>query len=304
MPLRTIKAEPAVPRTFKPQLAVAWDKPLDKLEYPVIAEPKLDGVRCVCIIDDEGFPTFWSRDEKPFVNFEELEQEIKNLCLESGTIFDGEILAKSGSFDDTISRSRSHRGKNKHIDYKYYIFDIPSCEFDSLWERKEFLQETIKGSNLITIIPYKYIENSGQLFEYHKKNCRYGWEGTMIKNPYANYHYGRNKDWKKIKPFYTADLKIVSMSEGKGKAAGMMGRIVVEGRIEDREALQEGQDPCEAFMHVRCEVGTGFTDELRKELWNNRDKYIGQMVEIQYQEVTKDNSLRFPSFKRFRSDRD
>lgn len=304
--------------TVKPQLAVAWDKPLDKLEYPVIAEPKLDGVRCVCLIDFNGEPSFWSRDEKPFVNFEELEDEIRSLVKKNpylkGHFLDGEILAKSGRFDDTISRARSHRGKNTHIDYIFYVFDFDSISYVSkcapsgpsgvrLFERKKRLLKIKEGIRIRTV-PFKIINSAESLFEYHWNNCDLGYEGTMVKPLDSYYHNGRNKDWKKIKPFYTTDLKIVSMSEGKGKAAGMMGRIVVEGRIEDREALQEGQDPCEAFMHVRCEVGTGFTDELRKELWNNQDKYIGQMVEIQYQEVTKDNSLRFPSFKRFRSDRD
>lgn len=287
-------------RTIKPQLAVAWAKPLEKLEYPVIAEPKLDGVRCVCIIDSDGVPSFWSRDEKLFVNFEELEHQIRNLTQMSSLkdmFFDGEIMATSGNFDDTISRSRSHRGKNTHIPYVYNIFDVgffnPTKPVMPLRERKELLSHWFGiGLGLIKIVPRAYCNDATELLEYHKKNCRNGYEGTMVKPMDSLYYHGRNKDWKKIKPFLSADLKIVSMSEGKGKASNMMGRMVVEGVIEDNDN-----------QLVRCEVGTGFTDELRKELWNNQDKYIGKVVEIQYQEVTKDNSLRFPSFKRFRNDK-
>lgn len=293
--------------TVKPQLAVAWDKPLDKLEYPVIAEPKLDGVRCVCLIDFNGEPSFWSRDEKPFVNFEELEDEIRSLVKKNpylkGHFLDGEILAKSGRFDDTISRARSHRGKNTHIDYIFYIFDFDSISYVSrcapsgpsgvpLFERKKRLLKIKEGIRIRTV-PFKIINSAESLFEYHWNNCDLGYEGTMVKPLDSYYHNGRNKDWKKIKPFHTADLRIVGMSEGKGKASGMMGRIIVEGEIGDL-----------GITKVRCEVGTGFTDELRKEMWTNQNKYLGMTAEIQYQEVTKDNSLRFPSFKRFRLDRD
>lgn len=80
------------------------------------------------------------------------------------------------------------------------------------------------------------------------------------------------------------------MTEGEGKAKGMMGRIVCKGFIED---IQE----------VECEVGTGFSDILRQDMWNNQENYLGKVAEIQYQEVTKDKSLRFPSFLRMRYDK-
>jgi len=297
--------------SFRPQLAVAL-KDSHKLKFPCIIEPKIDGVRCVCIIKDH-VPTFWSREGKPFVNFEELEQELLSYKLPD-MILDGEIMAQSGNFDDTISRTRSHRGVNTHIPYRYVLFDIlinpePLGTIYILLSRKDHLDKFFKDyivgkpDSLIWRTEHCLCESEDEMFKLNDKFCREGYEGSMLKPLGSIYHQGRNQDWKKLKPFYSADLRITGMSEGTGKCAGMMGRIVVEGRVEDMEAIQEGCDPCEAFIRVKCEVGTGFSDELRKEMWLNQLDYIGQYVEIQYQEVTKDNSLRFPSFKRFRGDK-
>jgi hypothetical protein len=54
-------------------------------------------------------------------------------------------------------------------------------------------------------------------------------------------------------------------------------------------------------------VGSGFSDELRKEVWQNQDKYLGAICEVKYFEETSNAdgglSLRFPIFKDFRSDK-
>ncbi|NCE77253.1 hypothetical protein D1157_20350, partial [Anaerotruncus sp. X29] len=49
------------------------------------------------------------------------------------------------------------------------------------------------------------------------------------------------------------------------------------------------------------DVGSGFTAEQRKYIWDHKDEYLGQVVEIQYFEITNDRfgnmSLRFPVWK-------
>ena len=44
-------------------------------------------------------------------------------------------------------------------------------------------------------------------------------------------------------------------------------------------------------------VGTGFTDERRKELWEARDILVGQFATVKYQHITSGNKVpRFPVF--------
>ena len=54
---------------------------------------------------------------------------------------------------------------------------------------------------------------------------------------------------------------------------------------------------------VDVQVGSGFSDELRTSIWNDQASHIGRMIEVRYQEVTPDGSLRFPTFVCFRNDR-
>ena len=97
--------------------------------------------------------------------------------------------------------------------------------------------------------------------------------------------------WLKVKPIIEVTLKVVAINEGEGKAKGMVGGIVCEGEDDGK------------FYKVN--VGTGITDKQRKDFWKQRDKLIGQLVEIQADMATQnqkgdDWSLRFPRFKTFR----
>jgi DNA ligase-1 len=112
-----------------------------------------------------------------------------------------------------------------------------------------------------------------------------GFEGAMIKYLDAPYKFGRGYEIMKLKAFHDVDLTIDSLEEGTGKHLGKLGSIVV------------------TFKGVEVRVGSGFSDELREKIWYKPDDFIGRIVEVRYQEVTPDGSLRFPTFVCFRNDR-
>jgi DNA ligase-1 len=117
-----------------------------------------------------------------------------------------------------------------------------------------------------------------------------GFEGIMIKDRDAVYQCKRSASWLKLKPVITVDLAIVAVEEGTGRNKGRMGAIVCEGIDDDRD--------------IRVNVGSGFKDSDRDNLWDDRDNLIGRIVEIQADVVTQNRdggySLRFPRFERFR----
>ena len=89
----------------------------------------------------------------------------------------------------------------------------------------------------------------------------------------------------KLKAFHDVDLEIKGVLEGTGKHQGKLGSVVV------------------SYKGVDVNVGSGFSDELRDKIWEDRDAFIGKIIEVRYQEVTPDGSLRFPTFVCFRNDR-
>ena len=125
----------------------------------------------------------------------------------------------------------------------------------------------------------------------NKRALDEGYEGLMIKPVDALYHCKRSHAWLKIKPFIEVTLEVKSVEEGTGKNVGKLGALVVEGEDDGK------------FFHLN--VGSGFSDENREQIWENRNSVIGQLIEVRADAVTisQDHSaysLRFPRFKTFR----
>jgi DNA ligase-1 len=117
-----------------------------------------------------------------------------------------------------------------------------------------------------------------------------GQEGIMINICDAPYEFKRTWNLLKVKKMNTMDLQVIGFEEGTGRLAGTLGAILV--RYKNGNVVK---------------VGSGFTDWLRTEIWNNRGKYIDAICEIKYFEETTNQeggeSLRFPIFNDFRPDK-
>jgi DNA ligase-1 len=117
-----------------------------------------------------------------------------------------------------------------------------------------------------------------------------GYEGIMIKDPLAPYECKRSSSWLKLKPFIDLSLEVVAVEVGTGKNAGSLGAIVCEG-------VDSGKT-------ISVNVGTGFTEEERAEIWSAKDSVIGQIAEVRADGITQNQdgtySLRFPRFLRWR----
>ena len=103
-------------------------------------------------------------------------------------------------------------------------------------------------------------------------------------------------------------------------------KIIVENNISLNNAyLQDSQDACiemetgtgknedtlgnliVKYKDNTVGVGSGFSDEQRHEIWNNKDNYIGRIAEVRYKDITHDKttgkeSLQFPTFVQFREE--
>ena len=120
---------------------------------------------------------------------------------------------------------------------------------------------------------------------YHDDWVRKGEEGIMIKDISAPYEFKRDWSVMKYKAFFDVDVRIKGLLEGTGKHEGKLGSFVID------------------YKGKEVRVGSGLTDTLREELWIDREKHIGRLIEVRYQEETPDGSLRFPTFVCFRNDK-
>jgi DNA ligase 1 len=91
------KAEPGTIITFDCALAHPFEDHKHKLTYPLVAEPKLDGVRVLAFVDaGEGEVHFFSRSGKEFTTFEHLKAPL----LEAVEAYRGELMDRAGEAYD------------------------------------------------------------------------------------------------------------------------------------------------------------------------------------------------------------
>jgi ATP dependent DNA ligase domain len=305
--------------TFDVQLAFPYDKTItststkrqidryddDDLLY---VTQKLDGFR--------GLTTYktkiqtYSRKGQLIDGLDELHQDIENVIQASGLLdmfpngfaIDGELLLKNEDnlTSDALFRATTKElrknGKKQNITYN--IFDIlPLDEFyykdasTQMYKERRAILDTIQSGQFTQVVPVLDVITKHDIPKWSNYASDQGWEGIMLNYANGYYRTKRSAELLKVKKMHTADLEIVGFNQAiDGKNAGQLQSINV--KLDDENIVQ---------------VGSGLTEELRLEIWNNQDKYLGAMVEIQYFELSENQnggkSLRFPVFKDFRFDK-
>ncbi len=299
------KPEYAVP-VFEVMLAHDGANHESKITGKKLVEPKLDGVRCLTVVDFESRTvTQYTRNGKELINFPHIvkafEDNMDNFAR--SYVFDGEVVSKS--FQDLMKQV--HRKSDVQAqDAKLQLFDVvPLVEFkkgESVMgqrRRSAFLRENFSkifaDSGCIEIVPQKEFDldvftDEIEFKDYNKAMVEAGYEGIMIKDPNGKWEGKRSTAWLKQKPFIEVSLEITDVEEGTGRNVGRLGAIICHGVDDDREII--------------VNVGSGFTDRDRREFWDSRDTLPGQVVEVRADAITQNQdgtySLRFPRFMRFR----
>ncbi len=298
------KTQYAVP-VFECQLSHDSSDHEKKLTGKKIVEPKLDGVRCLTVIDyEQRTVTQYTRNGKVLENFGHITEYLAGFLDEFGRsyVLDGEIM--SSSFQDLMKQV--HRKENVNAsDAVLNLFDIvPLVEFKAgasamgQKRRSAFLknfENIFNDSGFINIVPQREFDldvftDEIEFKDYTKSMVEAGYEGIMIKDLNAKYECKRSTNWLKMKPFIEVSLEITDVEEGTGRNVGRLGAIICRGVDNDRE--------------IQVNVGSGFTDRDRGDYWEARDSLPGQVVEVRADAITQNQdgtySLRFPRLLRFR----
>ena len=220
------------------------------------------------------------------------------------TFFDGELIRKN--IDNIPDEENFRIGTGivnsdaaSKTEIKYVIFDyFPEDEIVNGKSDNTYRKRRESLNNLRKIIEQKDLKNievvemvyegtdESQIMKWLDYAEAHDWEGLML-NKDTPYECKRTTNLIKIKKFFSMDLPVVSVEEGSGRLKGTLGALVVQ------------------YKDNTINVGSGFDDSMRKELWGNRDSIVGRIIEVKYKEVTKDKktgleSLQFPVFVRVR----
>ena len=284
----------------KPMLAGKCESTA-RLTYPVLATPKLDGIRCL-IINGKAV----SRAFKPIPN-DYIRQTIE-LSLNSYQL-DGEIMIGGRTFNDLSGDVRRKDGRP--TDFYYAVFDYVSAGLDeSYQQRMAELKKLILPPFVHKILPV-LCNDELELSLYERDQLALGYEGVMVRSPNSHYKCGRSTANEggllKIKRFEDAEAIIYSVEE-------MMHNDNVAtrdafGRTE-RSTNQENMRPAGVMgklkvrwhgkEHIEFEIGTGYTAAQRALYWEKRGSLIGKLVKFKHQPIGADVKPRFPVFLGFR----
>lgn len=261
-----------------PMLAHKWEEKQKHISEPFWIQPKLDGVRMLatrgCVI---------SRSGKPILHLDHIVKEVDSI-LKPGQYLDGELYSHEHSFEDITSMCRmtlqeSADAKDLTL-LKYHVYDY--FEIDNLDEtfvdRFAKLNSIRKKHKLthIKFVPTNQLAKKSDLKEAHNAYIEHGYEGTMIREAHSGYTLNeRSNGLLKYKDFATEEYKIVDAVEATGRDKGTVVWICTNG-TQNFSVRPRG------------------TQEVRAKMLNEKDKYIGKMLTVQYQNLTNTGVPRFP----------
>jgi len=295
-------------KPFRPMLAA--DADLANLRFPVMASPKLDGVRAIV---RDG--VVYSRSSKPIPN--RFVQKIFG-CL---NYYDGELIVGLPTAPDcyrtTMSGVMTESGEP---DVYFHAFDHildPNHPFSYRfsWLSKvagETVYPAITRAR-IKIVYHQTVRNIQELENIEVHSLKLGYEGLILRDPTAPYKEGRStvgQGWMlKLKRFKDGEFEVIgfeeryhNMNEAKTNELGYTSHSHHKaGQVPagDLGALILRFNGNDSF---RC--GTGFSASDRTMIWNNRKHYLGKIAKVKFFEIGIKDKPRHPVFLGFRSTED
>ena len=196
----------------KPMLAGKAPEDLSALRYPVLASPKLDGIRCL-MIDGKAL----TRTFKPIPN--DYVREWLEANVPDG--LDGELMPRDASvaFKDF---SGSVRRKTGEPDFVFMAFDFVGGDLDEPFSVRYDLLNRWRNDAAdigprLAVVPHKAILNVDELLAYHGENHAAGYEGTMVRDPEGPYKCGRATtkagQLLKVKDFADEEAVVIGIEE-------------------------------------------------------------------------------------------
>ena len=300
------KAIPGLIPTFSVALAKEYDGKCDWQNDNWWASRKLDGVRCLAVVNYEGECTLYSRMGKELTTLNKVKEAIEATGI-INTVFDGEIcLIDENGNEDFQGVMKQLRRKDHQIENPaYMIFDMihkPNFENQEggpiLSERlralRGFLTSRFINSDILRYT-HQYVITDGRHFDkWGQLATDNKWEGFMLRKD-VPYEGKRTKNLLKVKKFFDAEYEVIDFDIDDHE-------IVVNGRSETVPMLS--QVWIEHKGH-KVKVGSGWTHEQRLQYIDG--SIVGKVITVQYFEETKNDkggiSLRFPTVKHVHGDK-
>ena len=292
----------------KPMLAPneAYDE--SRLIFPLLASPKLDGIRCV---KQDGKVL-----SRKFLDIPNHHIRATMAPLPDG--LDGELmLGPGGTFNQVQSAVMREEGEP---DFRYYVFDYVSTSLEETYEdRMKKLDRLQLPAFCIKVLPNKIVDMD-DLNTFEGQALSDGFEGLMLRDPKGPYKCGRatlKQGWLlKMKRFMDSEAVITGFEEqmsnqneagedafGRTKRSKALDGMVAANTLGKFIATEIGETP---WKGKTLKIGgfKGMTAVERKRIWDNQADYLGKILTYKYQPHGVKDLPRLPIGKGFRDPKD
>ncbi|MBS1717173.1 MAG: non-homologous end-joining DNA ligase [Armatimonadetes bacterium] len=284
-----------------------------------LVEPKLDGIRCIAYYHGDSARLQSRNGLDISYKFPGVTRELA-WWMRPDMVLDGEIVSIDANglpnfgqlmqrfqLGDAMAINRAEAAQP----VEFWLFDILyyggwDLRGVALRDRRKFL-ESLGLRGFHTKLVSSFVGNA-QLV--HEHSVKVGFEGIVVKKLDSTYKEGvRSNNWQKIKKSHSDEFVIGGYTRGSGMRAATFGSLIL-GRKDEKGLTWVGS------------VGSGFSDadlqDIRKKLDTIRassSPFNGPIegesptwvepilvAEVQFQQMTADDKMRFPVFKRLRLD--
>jgi DNA ligase-1 len=276
---------------------LACEADLDKLHFPLLASPKLDGVRAVV----RG-GVVYSRSNKPIPN------KYVQALFSPYEHYDGELIVGEPTAHDVYRKTTSGvMSVEGAPDVRFYVFDHVEHLSNPYQER----QMRCIRFNKKTTFPHhqELIYTLDELLTYESEVLEQGYEGLILRDPSAPYKMGRSTMKEgyllKLKRFTDAEFEVVGFEErqhnGNEATTNELGRT----KRSSHKAGKSGRGDLGALVlrlspESTFSVGAGFTDSERAAIWASRDECLGRLAKVKFFQIGMKDKPRHPVFLGFR----
>ena len=293
-------------------MLAAQVRDLGELVFPLIATPKIDGIRCLTLLPRDGQEcSVVTRTLKPIPNYH-IRALISARCCPG---LDGELVVPGVSFHRTASMVMSHMGAPT---FKYCVFDHMSSFSDVRWVGgllERYAERLLRLSSLelppfCEVVKHHRVRDKIELEDYEAQCIEGGYEGVCLRTDNSPYKFGRStlrEHWLlKLKRFEESEAEIIGSEEL------MHNHNLIETSelgYGERSSHRSGMIPGKMLgallvkdvrTGVEFKVGSGFAENERRELWSSPKSLIGRIITYRHQPHGAKDKPRGPTFKGFR----
>lgn len=280
--------------------SAAWRKghpSLAALERTHLAQRKYDGCNMIVRISSDGHGEAISRTGEQVLSVDHIINDVEEVYGRGWCVM-GEVWREDTPFPEISGMYRRH---NAEPTLRFVVYDIvPAGSFAiglhdvpyrtrfSYLVRKlrEVAKTAPEDSSLIECAYYPPGTYGDPQALANQLVAQGGYDGLVLRDPASWWEAAEARDGQliKVKPIMSFDLRVVGVEEGKGKMAGMAGKLVLE------------------FRGKQIKAGGGDYD-TRRSWFANPESIIGKIMEVECLGVTEDGSLREPRLKGERFDK-